>query len=399
MKQNKAINLFLTLSYFGIIIFVLTTIIGNGYGLDWLVVDDEYGHSFSDHFKHIVYASDLKNLYFSTADAAFPPFAYLLYSLLFRINPGAWGIDDWKQCMAQGRNMPIFIALVIAVVLLYVYACNRLLEAYSLEKRMLFAGATIFSAPVIAGALEMGNIAFLVAVILIIAFYLKDSEDARLREAALILIAVAAGLKVYPAIAGVIYLRERRWKETVRLVIYGLIVFFVPFAFCSGIPSIIQYLKLLFFYENLGERSFTNIRNYLLSISDMFGLYEYSASFVIYFKIIEKLFLVFCVASVFKTRVKWKRYLYIAGIMSLYIPFSYRYVSSYMLIPLIFCIRELYDDDTKRMENYVYPVLFGCTFTLPVWGAFTPLPADFYIFTPIYLIMIISFCSDWKRNK
>ena len=398
MKQNKAVNLFLTLSYIGIVIFILTAIIGKGYGLDWLVVDDEYGHSFSDHFKHIVYASDLKNLYFNTADALFPPFAYLFYHLLYRINPGSWGVDDWKQCMAQGSNMLVFIALVITVILLYAYACNKVLKAYSPEKRMLFVCATVFSAPVIAGALEMGNIVFLVVVILIIAFYLKDSEDARLRELALILIAVAAGLKIYPAIAGVLYLRERRWKETVRLVIYGVIVFFVPFAFCNGIPSMIQYLKIIFLYEKLGERSFTNIRNYLLAVSDMLGLYERSASFVIYFKIIEKLFLILCIASVFKTKIEWKRYLYIAGIMSMFLPCSYRYVSSYMLIPLIFCLREMYEDKTDRMEKCIYPILFACTFTLPVWGEFTPLPADFYIFTPIYLIMIISFISDWKSH-
>lgn len=397
MKHNdeKAINIYLAVAYTGIILFVLATVTGGGFGQDWLVVDDGYGHSYSDHFRHVVYSSDLKNLYFNTADAAFPPFAYLLYRILYRIYPGSWGVDDWKLCMAQGNNMLIFIALVLMTVLLYMYACNRVLDRYKPEKRLLFVIATVMSAPIIGGALEMGNIAFLVTVMLILAFCFKDSENAVLREAALILIAMAAGLKIYPAIAGLVYVRERRWKETVRLVIYGMVFFFLPFVFCGGIPSFIQYLRLLFFFENLGERSWTNVRNYLLSISDLLGLYERSASFVKYFKIIENLFFLLCAATIFRAKQKWKSCLYTAGIMSLYIPFSYRYVSSYMLIPLVFFLKEAYSEEIKEYGRYVYAILFGLTFTIPVWGALTPLPAEFFIFTPIYIMMIFSFCQDW----
>lgn len=398
-KDNSMFR-FLLISYTGIGLFILIMIARNGFGLNWLVVDDEYGHSFADHFKHIVYASDLKSLYFNSADAAFPPFAYLLYRILYIINPGSWGIDDWKECMNHGTNMLIFIAIIVFVLIIYTYICNKVLDTYTIEEKMLFVLATVLSAPVMAGALEMGNIAFLVTVLLIAALYFKDSDNACLREVALILIAFSAGLKIYPAIMGVLYVKERRWKEVIRLVIYGMIVFFVPFAFCGGIASLIQYMKVLLFYENLGERSWTNIRNYLLSVSDLLGMYERSASFVKYFKITENLFLLFSVASVFKTREKWKTYLYTAGVMSLYIPFSYRYVSTYMLIPLVYYMFYVSKNDNDRhIKSYIYPLLFGCTFTIPVWGLLTSLPADFFIFTPIYLIMLYSFIEDWCLKK
>ena len=89
--------------------------------------------------------------------------------------------------------------------------------------------------------------------------------------------------------------------------------------------------------------------------------------------------------------------------MSLYIPYSYRYVSTYMLIPLVYYMVEALEGDGQmHIRSYIYPVLFGCTFTIPVWGLLTPLPADFFIFTPIYLTMIWSFIEDWcfqKSNK
>ena len=189
----------------------------------------------------------MKHFYFNTIDATFPPFAYLLYYLLYRINPDSWGVYEWKVCRDYRYNIIVFIALLLIVVILYKYICDKVLEKYTDEKRTLFIIATILSAPVLAGAIERGNISFLTAVLVIFALYFKDSENRALRETALILIAFAAGIKLYPAVVGVIYLREKRWKEAVRLTVYGIIVFLVPFAFCGGIAGFIQYLKILFF--------------------------------------------------------------------------------------------------------------------------------------------------------
>ena len=401
MKKNlfKPFDFFLIISFMGTILFIMVMIIGKGLGAEWIVMENNFDNSFTDHFRHIAFASDMKHFYFNTNDATFPPFAYLIYYILYRINPQSWGVNDWKICRDYKYNIIVFIALLLLVVILYKYICDKVLKEYSDEKRTLFVIATIFSAPVLAGAIERGNISFLTAVLVIFALYFKDSSNRILRETALILIAVAAGFKLYPAIVGVIYIREKRWKEAIRLVIYGIIVFFVPFAFCGGLPGFIQYLKILFFFEGQGYRSWTNIRNYLLSLSDLFGLYEKSAYFVKYFKITENLFLLFGVISMFKTDKKFKHILYPAGIMSLYVPFSYRYTAVYMLIPLVFYLKETYDNNIYSISERIYPILFGLVFTFPVWGMLTPLSADFYIFTPIYILMIYSFIEDWSGKK
>ena len=80
--------------------------------------------------------------------------------------------------------------------------------------------------------------------------------------------------------------------------------------------------------------------------------------------------------------------------MALYVPFSYRYTSVYMLIPLIMYLKQ-----DKEKQKIIYAVLFALTFTIPVYGLLTPLAADFYIFTPIYIMMIYSFIEDWCRKK
>ena len=399
-KAIKNSDLFLIISLTGTILFLLTMIIGKGLGASWIVMENNFDFSFTDHFRHIAFASDMEHFYFNTNDATFPPFAYLLYYLLYRMNPSEWGVGDWKECRDYQYNIIIFIGLLITVILLYKLIVDKLLTGFSDTKRFLTVIATVISAPVLMGAIERGNISFFTAVIILWALYLKDTDSKVAREAALILIAIAAGIKLYPAIIGILYIREKRFKEAVRLVIYGLIVFLVPFAFCGGIAGLIQYLKILFFFEGQGYRSWTNIRNYLLSISDLMGQYENSAYFVKYFKIVENLFLIFSCVSVFKAKSNWKRIFYPAAVMALYVPFSYRYTSVYMLIPFLFFLKESNETDTfcskvQRVSNVVYAALFGLVFTTPIWGMLTTLAADFHIFTPIYLMVIYSYIEDW----
>lgn len=392
-KRLDAYSLFLIISLTGIILYLLVMLITGGKGASWLAMENNYDNFLTDHFRHIAFASDMKHFYFNTLDATFPPFAYLLYYLLYRINPYSWSVTQWRECRDYQYNPLVYLMLAILVVLIFSMLVEKLLPQYGKEKNLLLVIAVIFSAPMMAGALERGNISFLTAVMLLAALLFKDSDKAWKREAALLLIAAASGLKLYPAIFGVIYIVEKRYKEGLRLLVYGLLVFLVPFAFCGGIPGLIQYFKILFFFENQGYRSWTNVRNYLLCISDLLGQYENAAYFVKYFKIAENLYMLLCLICMFKTGEKWKHVLYASGIMALYVPFSYRYTSVYMIIPMI-----MYFAQEEDKQKKIYSVLFGLIFTIPVYGMITGLAADFFIFTPIYIMMIYSVIEDFSKK-
>ena len=90
------------------------------------------------------------------------------------------------------------------------------------------------------------------------------------------------------------------------------------------------------------------------------------------------------------TKEKWKPAIYTAGAMALYVPYSYRYVSVYMIIPLVMFLREI-----QGLQRKTYTILFALTFTLPFYGYFTGWGADLFIFIPIYIMMIYSFIEDW----
>lgn len=388
----RRIDLFCIISLSCTAAFILLLMITKGDAAGWLVMEGNFDYSFTDHFRHIAFASDRTHFYFNTYDATFPAFAYLLYYILVMIDPPEvpWDVNGWMDARDFKFNILVYIMLTIVLVIIFKLAVDIILKEDAPFKTTLLTAALLLSAPFMSGAIERGNISFLTAVMVLIALYLKDSDNAVHREAALILIAMAAGLKLYPAVAGFIYIKEKRYREGVRLLIYGLIVFFVPFAFVGGIPALIRYIQVLFFFENQGYCSWTNIRNFLLSISQVMGQYENSAYFVKYFKIAENLYLILCLITLFKVRERWKQALYTCGIMALYVPYSYRYVSVYMMVPLIMYLRE-----EKKDQPLIYCILFALTFTVPFYGYFTGAKADLFIFLPIYIMMIYSLIKDW----
>lgn len=392
MRVKKNTDLFLMISLICSAAFIVLVIATGGDAARWLAMENDFDYSYTDHFRHIAFASDMEHFYFNTYDATFPAFAYLLYHLLVIADPPEipWDVNGWRDAMGFQYNMLIYIMLTLLLVLGFRLITDKMLPDNGNTRNTLLVAALLISAPFMAGAIERGNISFLTAVMVLAAFYLKDRESRISREAALILIAMAAGLKLYPAVVGFVYIKEKRWKEGIRLVIYGILVFFVPFAFVGGLPALIRYIQVLFFFEGQGYCSWTNVRNFLLSISRVLGQYERSPYFVKYFVMIENLYLLLCIATLFKTKEKWKPAIYTAGAMALYVPYSYRYVSVYMIIPLVMFLREI-----QGLQRKIYTILFALTFTLPFYGYFTGWGADLFIFIPIYIMMIYSFIEDW----
>jgi len=97
-------------------------------------------------------------------------------------------------------------------------------------------------------AFERGNL-ILLTITCIIFFIMNYKSEKKLnKELAFIALAIAAALKAYPALLGILLLYEKRWAEAVRLAVYGVILVFVPFLLIDGgfsnIPILLENLKL-----------------------------------------------------------------------------------------------------------------------------------------------------------
>ena len=136
---------------------------------------------------------------------------------------------------------------------------------------MLVTVLILFSWPVFGMALQNGNIVILVSILLGTAIYLRRSPSKVFREIALILIAIAAGFKIYPAFAGIIYLKEKRWSEAGRLLLYGIAFSFLPFIFFGGIEGIKNFFGLLLTREHEIVYRYNTIRGGLNTVFNIFG--------------------------------------------------------------------------------------------------------------------------------
>ena len=59
--------------------------------------------------------------------------------------------------------------------------------------------------------------------------YNYDSEILYKRHFAYICLSLAAGIKIYPAILGLLIIRRRDFKEVLSCLMYGILIFFLPF--------------------------------------------------------------------------------------------------------------------------------------------------------------------------
>ena len=109
---------------------------------------------------------------------------------------------------------------------------------------------------------ERGNLIFLSAIFTLFYLVNYNSSNKVLKEAAFICLALAAALKVYPALFGILLIYERRYKEAFRVIIYGIVSSFLPFLFFHGgfsnIPQWIENVRL-------------NSAGYLYSVFPRFG--------------------------------------------------------------------------------------------------------------------------------
>lgn len=175
-KTFKIITSNLTLVYivFGltmIIMYLIQSLVNKAFPSLW-ITNGEMG---SDYFRQIVYASDLKNIYFNTFDAPFPPFAYLFYHLLYLINPFSAKIElsSWVIARDHTFNKTLFLIKQFIYICVFLFIIYKFLKnQYKINTILIISFIILFSIPFMFKAIYLGNVIFLVVILLITAIYI-----------------------------------------------------------------------------------------------------------------------------------------------------------------------------------------------------------------------------------
>lgn len=355
---------------------------------DWAAMENSSDWATTDYFRHVYFALDRNSLY-DHSDASFPPRVHILLPR---------GIITCKNAVPDSMfgmtEMPYQLALFLLYnafgICIWVYAVG-LLRLDPARRRLLTLGL-ILSMPFFLGALERGNSAFYVTGLFAIAMQWRESESKRKQEAALLLIAVSTRLKVYPCFLGILYLKERRWREAERLVIYGIVLFFAPFLFFGGISGLIRYFGIL---RSISSQDYPFRVQFLKGLLGAIGITETGAAICNY------VFLMCLLGPAFLSRSKTRTFVFLAAAMALFPGAAYRYTLLYFALPLLADVQLGLEN--RKLGFWLNAFFFGAIFSIPtLFGILTDFEtrsaglttAEIFVYAFVWIFLIHSMALE-----
>ena len=368
---------------------LLSLIVSKGAFLEKIVYDFSYFADFFDHVRRFYLGLD--NVYLEGMHACFPPLAYMLYgltaSVIYRQN-----IDNPDAVSTNGAGMLVLCMLTAMLAAGFVFASFRLYQEQNMAAKKFLIGLLLISYPFWL-AIERGNMSLVVLIVLLYAMALMDSEKGWERELALILIAIAAGLKLYPAVFGVLYLAEKRYREAARLVLYGLFFFLAPFLFFQGAIG----LKL--FLHNI---SAVNSGATGVSITGITGRIGVALGVDLALahsigKVISGMYFAVVLLLCFSRGKSWKTITLLSSLMIVFVAASGTYCLIYCVIPFFIYLNEMRKKESYKKLDYVYAVLFTQVFTAYPVKAFG---SSGMLYISLYLLLAVLIVDEgWQAVR
>lgn len=315
--------------------------------------------------------------YFGTL---YPPLANLFFYVLYRFVPIEQS-SQWKDTFidsVKSRGTSVDLRVWQSTMMLYICFIFLSVAALFLMTQVILnrsaksglVGLCIVISYGVLYAFERGNIIIISVFCCMFFAAYKDSENKVLSELSLVMLAIGAGLKIYPAIFGMLLVYDKQYVKALRTVFYGVFLFVVPvFAFHEGIGGISKFINILFSFIDETKitsegYSFDKILNAIaLLISNVINC-ELSPSFWNPFSSVMKIIVtVFILIKGFFVKKKWQKILVCAIAFLLYQTQGI-YALTFLSIPLLFMMRE-----EKLCKDTIIPytALLFTQIMLPIW--------------------------------
>ena len=348
LNQLSPFDVFLLVSISISTLFILAAIFTSKY-FDALVMDSSF--LFSDYFYHIAGSSDTANMYSYGDPYSFPPFAYLMYSLLWNLTPYKDGesILNWKNFRDYDNALVVFVVYNLICVIFLIYCIGQYFQKNNAKYTLIFPIALVVSYPFMCTSIQRGNVCLLVAIMLALAWIWMDSENKIKQEIALLLIASAAGFKLYPAIFGLLFVKRKDWKKVLRLIVYGILAIFAPFSIFGGIDGLKNLIHTLTGFATYidpdkkntisGMAKWLGLKlNMAETVAENFGI---GINWIFFFTMIFFFFL---------GKKKWQEILFLTAITVSFVASNWEYTSVYYLGVLLLFFKE--NDSTLGENNW-----------------------------------------------
>ena len=361
---------FYVISALGLISFIFLSFYYGRPAYVWMVQENQPGIRFTDYFMHLTAAVDRQHLYQNITDArtgCFPPLAYVMYYLLYRLTPLAFEtVQHFEEMEQIPGTLHVFTYYLIFSALLLYIGISKTGQRSTRRDAGIFT--LLMASAVFAGSgYMMGNSSMLVLGLLTLALAFRDSPSRGRREAALVLFAVCVGFKLYPAVFGLIYLKEKRYRELGRLVLYSLALVFLPFAFFGGAEGLSAWMGHIL--ENMRSSPqydfgrLQYLKGALFTVIRLLTGQEAGTAA----SILTWLICAFWAVMAWRSESAPGTWFFLICIMVFFPSNAFRYSLSYFAIPLITWLKTDPFPEMRGGAWWGVMGLYGLLYTVPVW--------------------------------
>lgn len=190
--------------------------------------------AYSDHFMDLINtvrdSHDLTWVY--QRNVIYPPLSVLVTYALSIFIPKELAETAFVDRFALQKSSVVMLIFLVFF-LIAVISITKMIDAYMSDnigvfERVCVCIFTAVSFPVVY-CLERGNLSMLALVGSMFFIFFRNSESKAVREISYIMLALSAGIKMFPAVLGVLLIYDKKYKAAVRTVIYGICAFILPY--------------------------------------------------------------------------------------------------------------------------------------------------------------------------
>lgn len=229
--MNRKMTLFF-ISFFAInsLILLIFCMATQGNSLSWILFSGGKTQDQFMDFLNSIRDSAQRDVY-NGRGSIYPPLSVLYFRFIaLFIDNDIVGLSfrNRRTIWSDQRSMLMVVFFISSSMLII----NKMIsKKFTNKTNRLFAeilsAQLIFSYPMLY-AIERGNIIILTMMTSMFFFFYRNSENKVLKELSYIMLAVSAGLKYYPAVFGLILIREKKFKDALRLMLYGISAIAIP---------------------------------------------------------------------------------------------------------------------------------------------------------------------------
>ena len=167
----------------------------------------------------------------------YPPLANYFYKIFSQIMSPAYlrTTGDVTNAYVNTSAMMSFTIYMVLITFFLTVAIYHS-KTGSIPEKLAFSLFILISFPFLY-AFERGNLVVVACILLIFFAANHDNKNKIVRELALISLAAAAAIKIYPAFALLLLVQQKRVKDAVKTAFYSSVLFIVPFFFMGGLTD------------------------------------------------------------------------------------------------------------------------------------------------------------------